>query len=527
MRELLSPFGGKRRQSLLLVLSVIYAICLVWGKDIMLADTIVYCSLNVLLRIFFNFILIYIIMNFIFLIFKFVTSRITLFYSNKSQYLEISDKRLFFFVFLLIVICWMPTYITCWPGLGIYDGPGQVNNISTHHPVMHTLIIHFCNAMAKQFGWISWLLPYAVLQLSFLASVFSYQIVTLKRWKITRFAIGLITVWFCIFPMHALMALASTKDSIFAGFFVLFICKIGDMLIMDINSLTRGWYIKYWLVCFMLCAFRNNGVFVLFFFIPFMKLIPTSKKIILISLTVVITYIVYQGPVMNMLHVEKGDSKEALSIIIQSLSRTYHEKNTELSEEEKSAIIQLFGNQAPWYESHISDAAKSQFDSTVFFNRFEYYSKLYIRLGIRYPHTYMDAMLANTYGNWYPHEMLPDPTAYRMYFEFPSVSAEEYGSIWPNYYNFLQNLSRESSYLRIPIVYILFCTGIVFWEILFLLVCVIDQRNYKKMIIFIPFLTLWGTIMLGPVALFRYTYPLMVGLPLLGCITYKEYNKQA
>lgn len=266
--------------------------------------------------------------------------------------------------------------------------------------------------------------------------------------------------------------------------------------------------------------------------IPFMLLISNSKKIILVSLTVVISYIIFQGPVMNTLHVDQGDKREAMSVIIQPLSRIYNEKGSELSEEEMNAIAHLFGDRPPWYVSHISDPAKVQFISASFFESLEKYTKLYIKLGLRYPRTYLDAFLANTYGNWYPPEILPDPvgfekypSALRLYFEFPGKNAEEYGSILPGYYNFLQNLSRESSYLRIPMLYLLFCTGIVFWEILFLLVCAIERRTYKKIILFIPFLALWATIMLGPVALFRYTYPLMVGLPLLACITFKKLDK--
>lgn len=436
---------------------------------------------------------------------------------------------MFFCVLTSIVVCWLPTYIVCFPGLGIYDGPTQLITLSTHHPVMHTLLIHFCGALADWIGWSSWLFPYAIIQSLFLASAFSYLLVTLNRWKVPKIVIVLVDIWFCVFPMHALMALASTKDSIFAGFFVLFVCKLGDLLLSDTSTLPRNWYIKYWLICFMLCAFRNNGVYVLLCTIPFMLFMSNSKKIILISLTVVITYTIFQGPVMNILHVEQGDKREAMSIIIQPFSRIYNEKGGELSEEELNAISHLFGDHSPWYVSHISDAAKSQFDSAAFFESLENYTKLYIKLGLRYPRTYLDAFLANTYGNWYPHEILPDPVGFeqypnalRRYFEFPGKSAEEYGSIWPSYYNFLYDLTRESSYLRIPMLYLIFCTGIVFWGILFLLVCAIERRAYKKIVLFIPFLALWATIMLGPVALFRYTYPLMVGLPLLACFTFKN-----
>ena len=246
------------------------------------------------------------------------------------------------------------------------------------------------------------------------------------------------------------------------------------------------------------------------------------KRVGLICLFVILAYLLYSGPLMDVMRIPKGDKREAMSMIIQPLARTYREAGDSLSQDEQESIRLLFGNNVPWYESHISDAAKSQFDSKEFFDDLKKYINLYVDLGLRYPGIYLDAVLANTYGNWYPHEILPDSTCYRMYFEFPTVTAEEYGSRIPTLYNFLQKLSRDSSYLRIPFLYLMFCTGFVFWIILFLLAEIIIKKQYHKILIFIPFGALFFTILMGPVALFRYTYPLMIGIPLLFGITYED-----
>lgn len=276
-------------------------------------------------------------------------------------------------------------------------------------------------------------------------------------------------------------------------------------------------------VCCLLCLFRNNGVYVLIAMMPFLMFGFKAywKRIALLCLSVILGYCLYTGPLMDVMGIPKGDKREAMTMVIQPLARTYRDAGASLSGDEREAIRRLFGNNDPWYEAHISDAAKSQFDSREFFADAARYIKLYIGLGVRYPDIYLDAVLANTYGNWYPHEMLPDPTCYRMYFEFPAESAEEYGSRLPGLYHFLQKVCRESSYLKIPFVYILFCTGFVSWIILFLMAEIIIKKEWRKLMVFIPFGALFLTILLGPVALLRYTYPLMAGIPALLGITYE------
>ena len=240
-------------------------------------------------------------------------------------------------------------------------------------------------------------------------------------------------------------------------------------------------------------------------------------------MSIIVGYFICMGPLMKVVQIPKGDSREAMTMIVQPLARTYREEGKgSLSQDEREMIRRLFGNNTPWYESHISDAAKCQFDSREFLSHISTYMKLYIELGIRYPDVYLDEILANTYGNWYPHEILPDSTCYRMYFLFPEVSAKEHGSKFPILYDFQQKLCRENTYLKVPFLYLIFCTGIVFWIIVFLLSQIIIRKQYRKMLVFVPFGALFFTILLGPVALLRYTYPLMVGIPVLFANAYED-----
>lgn len=438
----------------------------------------------------------------------------------------VSDGKFFWMIAGIIFVSYMPTYIACYPGLGIYDGPCQLGLLTTHHPVIHTFFIRFCEKFA---GWLhltSWLVPYSLIQMCIFICCLAYAVLCLKRFAFSKIYICLITAWICLFPMNALMSITSTKDTFFASLFLLLICELGKILYNQedyFNGERKRYHcIRYSIICFLMCAFRNNGVYVLIGMLPITAVCVKNhwKKIVELTLIIIMGYFVYSGPLMDVAGIPQGDKKEALTVIIQPIVRTYHWRNSELQEEDKEAIRRLFGGVDPWYESHISDPPKSQFNTDVFFDNLGLYMRLYCKLGIEFPKEYADALLANTYGNWYPHEILPDDTCYRFYFEFPEITPEEYGSKLPGYYIFLQKLGRESSYLKVPFLYLFFCTGIVFWIILFLIGVIVIRKEYRKFMCFAPAVFLFITILLGPVALLRYTYPLVVSVPILTGYTF-------
>lgn len=492
----------KRKQGVIIVLSVIYAFCIVYGNDIMNNDTVAYMSRRTWGKIAIWSVIMYFCTNLCrFFIQRVLGIKVCLPKTNTFKPL-----KFFLLVWGVILLGWLPVYVACYPGLAIYDGPTQTELITTHHPLVHTLFIQGLNYFAQKAGWESWVAPYAVIQMAALSAAFAYLLTCLRKWGYNTVYICAVLAWIVFFPMHPLMAVATTKDTFFTVCFILLVCELVKMI--------RGGYfeeknnrLRFMIICSFLCLLRNNGVYILIIMTPFLMLgfKAHCKRIALICLSVIVGYYLYTGPLMDAMRIPKGDKREAMTMVIQPLARTYRDAGASLSEEEREAIRRLFGNNDPWYESHISDAAKSQFDSKEFFDNAARYTKLYISLGVRYPDIYLDAVLANTYGNWYPHETLPDPTCYRMYFEFPAETAGEYGSRLPGLYNFLQRLCRESTYLEIPFLYIIFCTGIVCWIILFLAAEIVIRGEWRKLMVFVPFGALFFTILLGPVALLRYT----------------------
>ena len=64
--------------------------------------------------------------------------------------------------------------------------------------------------------------------------------------------------------------------------------------------------------------------------------------------------------------------------------------------------------------------------------------------------------------------------------------------------------------------------GIHFWLMVYAGLYVIYKKTYVRLIWMLPFWTYMGTSFLGPAALLRYAYPVMLGAPLLVCFLTAE-----
>lgn len=512
------------------ILAVIYAICAVLGSNIEKYGYGQYTSIST----YRDLILYSIVFKVLIDVIVIIANRLgKVDWIKKPIQIKCKDSIFFFVCWVIFILSWLPTYIACYPGLAIYDGPSQTYNWSRHHPFVHTALIHLCRVISEKGLCDNWVVAYCAIQFILFSAAMAYIVLRLKRLSVKTVYLIALIVLTCVFPMNALLAITTTKDVLFSVIFAIWVIEVINVITNAKEYWNSKWnIIRFILFSFLLCAFRNNGIYVLVAtaIILVFFLDANRKRWIVTTLSVAILFGILNGPVLTMAGVPKGDMREALSVIIQPLSRAYNYAGEVMPQEDKEQIEKLFGDAVPWYIGHISDPPKSQFDSEEFKADMTKYMRLFIHEGLEYPTIYADAWIAVTYGNWYPFETLPDDTCFRVYFEFPDRTAEEYGSSLNGYYTFLQNFSRESSFSSIPPLKFLFSNGLAFWIILAEIAYGIMKKDKKIILMTIPSIMLWGTIMLGPVALFRYTYPLMlVNCIVIGVIWSKhsyEINEQ-
>lgn len=441
-------------------------------------------------------------------------------------------------VFIAIAGMWTLAYLALYPGIYDYDSIAQTlqflvtNEISSHHPVIHSFILSFFLNVGDtlvgsyQFG----LGIYSLLQMLFLAFV-AMQVTWFLRERNKKILFYLSLIFFMFFPLHYVMAVWATKDIIFTGLFVLLCLELFKFL-ENKNDYWREKknILKYILLVVLMCMFRNNGVYALILMLPICALClrKQSVKLILITVGAICIYLSYQNVMLPALDVTPGNMREMLSIPCQQLAKVYVERPEIFSEEEKELLFSLIPEKNLkdyQYRPMISDATKNFFDSEQFMSDPQKYIKLYIEIGLRSPRKYIEAFLANSLGFWYPNKSYPDERMFHPYTEFdmadPNLFKGDYiyidrASKIPLYEKVLKKLIWETQWTKLSGISNLFVPGMYFIIICFIIWISVYRKKWDWMVILGFWMGFWITLLISPVALVRYAYPIIFCLPLCG-----------
>lgn len=429
-----------------------------------------------------------------------------------------------------VLLVWIVVWMAVFPGLAIYDGPSQLSQyklgtISTHHPYIHSAFLGLCDRLSVLFGFEDYSFYNSLIQLIFQWFCYMRLLFTMKRLNCKWIYIVLTIAYMAFYPPNAFLALTTTKDTIFIGFFILLLCEIA--IIYTDNHLSYATVIRIIVFGTMMSIFRNNGIYVFVAAFPFLLAIRPKinrRKWILMYCSVIILALCYSGFVSDILHIRSGDAREALSVIIQPLSRIYNSVPGQLSTDEIARIQKIFsGNDTIQYVSYCSDYSKFIFDTDYFFEHFGENIKLYFSLFFRYPSAYVDAWLATNLGNYYPLESLP--RYYKVYYEIPLQ--DQGHSLIPGLYDIIANFAWNSSYRSSKLLTIWLNSGTSVWKLLYLVYYILKKKRLDKIALCMFPLMLYGTLLLAAGTVIRYSQPITMSIPLiLGLALLKDRTDQ-
>lgn len=125
----------------------------------------------------------------------------------------ISDKKvivIFLTSFAIIFACWIPVWLSYYPGLWNYDvrrqlwefmGVKEDYPLSKHHPLIHTLFLGGCYSVGLKGGnYNSGVVLYAILQMVIMAGIFAYTYVYIYQHITSKMFKGGGINFFCNFP---------------------------------------------------------------------------------------------------------------------------------------------------------------------------------------------------------------------------------------------------------------------------------------------------------------------------------------
>lgn len=431
---------------------------------------------------------------------------------------------------ILMFLCWGPCYLAYYPGIFAYDIELQTMealetvSYSRFHPPLHTFIWDICLTL-EQVSDLNGLVIYSVLQMCIWAFALSYVLHFMVRRKYNPWLIAGSFCFFAFNPVIALFSFIPVKDSMLTAFWALFtveLYSLSDTELMKKQLIASNIRLIIWgIVC---CLLRNNIVYALVpaFLIMLFIIRKNWKRIALCGGCILVGFLLINGPLYSAMGVEKGNSREMLSVPMQQIAYVTITNSDSLSPDELDRINQYIPTEqiAETYNPRFADPVKGTFITENFDQNPADFFKLWADLLVQYPEEYIVSFLNLNIPYWYPDANSVDAYARRSYIEttVPTNPMTEYEVIRDSkitaLYEQYEKVASFERFKTLPIISNIFSLSFPIWFLIFGTLLQIVKKEKKTIVVFLPALLLWCTFMLGPVSNLRYLLPIITMYPL-------------
>lgn len=444
---------------------------------------------------------------------------------------KLSNKG-FILMILVILLGYSLYFIRFYPAIMTNDSYyvlHYANNfiLSDFHPFGHTwfvgIFLHLGKFIFNDINMAVGLV--AIVQMICMSIIFASSIRYLYNKGLNKF-ICLALLWFyTLNPLHAHYSITIWRDILFGCSFVVSLISLYEFISND-KKIPIKYIILFIIGVMVMLFFRNNGIYVFIFMIPFMIIfIKKHRKFLsILSICILIFYFVVKGPIFSYFNIAKTTSVEAFSIPLQQLARVIA-SGREIEGNDREYLEKLFDydNISLKYNPVISDPIKNITNNSVLTNNKIEFLKTYFSLFIKYPNVYIEAYLLQTYGYWYP-----DVIYWATAGESKSIFASEdiYSDpITPDWYN---DIIDKTTSRKLPLSNLVFSVGLQFIILLISSFILCYKRNIKYLVSYIPLYGLWLSIMAAtPVFCeLRYVYGLFTCTPIIICLSLKNKSKE-
>lgn len=439
-----------------------------------------------------------------------------------GKYEILSDSIFSFFInIVLILLAWLPYFLRYYPGLLTADSCAQVAQalgiaqLTNHHPIFHTGIISiFINTGNLFLGDINKSVAlYIIFQMIAMATAFSIVLKYISKKNAPLIVRIVILLYYMFYPINALFSITMWKDILFAGIIPIYVILTIELINNPKNFLEKRKFIFYYVIVSILVMFlRNNGLYIVILNLPIIILILKKywKKMITISLIILLMYFSLKTIIFGIFNVKNGSVGEMLSIPLQQIARTkkYHKEEMDIETIEEINRFFKCDNIEEKYNPIISDPVKAELNNDYFDNNKVRFLKLWFKLLKVYFKDYVESFISNSYGYYYPEAKY-----------WVANRTMEKNNMGISQHSLIKGelVSRIDSTIEkrdIPIISMFFSIGMMFWMIVISLGFEIYQKRYKNAISYFIIFILWLTIIASPVFCeYRYAYPMFTTFP--------------
>lgn len=463
----------------------------------------------------------------------------------KKESSRILSRPVFYWGAMLLG--WLPCYLAYFPAIYSYDGEPQLiqytqHAFDNHHPLAHTLFLGACYD-AGQFLQQRLQVPldgmaiYAFSQMVLLSGAFACGFAFLLRRNAPRRMLIATLLWCILFPVNPLMAVSTTKDTFFTAFFLMDFFLLVQMTECG-DKPGKKEMICLTIVNLGMMLFRKNGVYIIMGLLIIFAIVTLCQlkekrrrefwgRMAAVTLLSLILFRAAEHSLIYLTDALPGEAAEALSIPLQQLARTYKSNGEQIKEEDLELLTAYLPTKGMEnYRPYVSDSVKMYFNNDLFRENPAGFIRIYLRLAVRYPGSYLMAPAYLTMGDWFLTDISHcqiyqgwwrDRTGY-MITDVTPVFALGYmkkENLLPAVRNAYEAIATDFVHQRFLPAKILFAPAFYCFLTLFAGLAFLRQKRYRQLIPWTAVMIYFMTMAAGPCVLIRYIYPFMALMPFL------------
>lgn len=435
------------------------------------------------------------------------------------------DFAVFMIFWILLLLAWMPAYIALYPGTFGYDTPIQMEEyfgyrpLDSHHPLLHTFIMgSFMKLGDAAFqSYSKGLAMFTLFQGIVVTNGLACLLLFLKKKGLPKLFLALSLLWLALHPFLQVLTFNSTKDILFGAAFLHFMIAFSAMIDRKEEEEPGHAGPKAYLLTagILMCLLRNQGIYILLITTLMCMILRIREKGMYKSLAgAILVSAMYFLFCAHVLQIPEGDMREMLSLPMQQIARVCSESLTGDPEKEMPLKwLEIAEEIIPRenilaYQPDSADAVKDGFQTDILLKNPGRYVSLYLFLGIRYP-----ALYAQAAGDMiFPYLDMRQNEYRGLMFLYTFPQIDHWGILQhrklPEYRAYLENMALYDAPR-------LFDPGCCIWIMALTMVISILRKRKDILLEMLPAMLFLGTNLLGPVALLRYSYPLMLIAPML------------
>ena len=469
---------------------------------------------------------------------------------SEKIYAKYPDKQLAGVLWLLITLFFIPAYLALFPGTFGYDAPIQAAQyfgemeLSGANPLLHTyllgIFLSFGEKVLKNASL--GLALFCLMQGLLVTHTVIKSFLFLKKIH-TPFTVMLIgLLWILCNPTLHVLTFNVTKDILLGVCLLHFLLNLLDVLIQSFdntpqNTTTqtsasnpaasaseKAGLIRLLLSGIIMCLMRNAAIYLIGVLILVMLFAFRENKKAILSLCVVFLFSLLASRFFtHTLNIPPGDARENMSVPIQQLAAVsyayfYGTEPADITEVQLETTQELIPVEAlEGFQHDTVDPVKVCFDTEVFFENPAKYILHYLAVGRQNPGIYLRSFRNMVYPYFDMNRSIRRGLSLSE--TFPGIShlsISRYG-LFPSYYTFLEDQIESKHY------FFLMQPGISIWLIVIGTGISINRQNRKILLCLLPMAIYFVGLLLGPMALLRYLFPMMLATPLLfGILFWKE-----